>query len=428
MTSRERVQLALNHQEPDRIPLDLGSSPVSGMHVSTVYLLRQALELDHPGSPVKVIEPYQMLGEIGSDLKEVLGVDITGVWPTKTLFGFRNEGWKPWTAFDGTPVLVPEDFNTELESNGDLLLYPEGDKSVGPSGRMPEGGFYFDSIVRQPPIDEENLHVEDNLEEFGPISDQELEHFRTEIDRLHSETDKAILANFGGTAFGDIALVPAPWLKDPKGIRDVSEWYMSTVIRRDYVYELFERQHAITIANLQRCFEAVGNKVDVIFMTGTDFGTQVGPFISPEAYCDLYQPFQRSLNDWVHEHTQWKIFIHTCGSVRALIPHFIEAGFDILNPVQCSAAQMDPLELKQEFGQQVTFWGGGVDTQQTLPFGTPEAVREEVLERIRVFGPGGGFIFNTTHNVQPQVPVDNALALYDAVKENRHYPISAGSE
>ena len=428
MTSRERVQLALNHQEPDRIPLDLGSSPVSGMHVTTVYLLRQALELDPPGTPVKVIEPYQMLGEIGTDLKKALGVDIVGVWPTKTLFGFRNEGWKPWTTFDGTPVLVPEGFNTKLESNGDLLLYPEGDKCVAPSGRMPEGGFYFDSIVRQPPIDEANLNVEDNLEEFGPISDQELEHFRTEVEYLHSETDKGILANFGGTAFGDIALVPAPWLKDPKGIRDISEWYMSTVIRRDYVYELFERQHEIALANLQRCFEVVGNKVDVIFMTGTDFGTQLGPFISPETYCDLYQPFQRSLNDWVHENTQWKIFIHTCGSVRALMPYFIEAGFDILNPVQCSAAQMDPLELKQEFGQQVTFWGGGVDTQQTLPFGTPEAVREEVLERIRVFGPGGGFIFNTTHNVQPQVPVENALALYNTVKEHRHYPISVGSE
>jgi hypothetical protein len=369
-----------------------------------------------------------MLGEIKTDLMEVLGVDIVGVWPTKTMFGFRNEKWKEWTTFDGTPVLVPTGFNTQVESNGDLLAYPEGDRSASPSGRMPEGGFYFDSIIRQRPIDEDNLDIEENLEEFGPISDQELGHYRIEIERRYNETDKAILANFGGTAFGDIALVPAPWLKDPKGIRDVGEWYMSTALRRDYVYEVFERQCEIALSNLQRCFDAVGNKVSVVFLTGTDFGTQNGPFISPEVYRDLYQPFQRRLNDWVHENTQWKTFIHSCGSVRALIPDFVEAGFDILNPVQCSAAQMDPRELKKEFGDCVTFWGGGVDTQQTLPFGTAEEVREQVFERIRVLGPGGGFVFNTIHNVQPQVPVENALALYEAFRERSRYPLSVDIE
>ena len=427
MTSRKRVQQALNHREPDRIPLDLGSSPVSGMHVSTVFLLRQALKLDPPGTPVKVIEPYQMLGEIKPDLADALGIDVVGVWPTRTLFGYRNEGWKNWTTFDGTPVQVPNDFNTEVEHNGDLLAYPEGDRNASPSGRMPKGGFYFDSIIRQPPIEEGSLNVEDNLEEFGPISDQELEHFRLEVERLYKETDKSILVNFGGTAFGDIALVPAPWLKNPKGIRDVSEWYMSTVLRRDYVYGIFERQCEIALSNLQKCFEAVGNQISVVFMTGTDFGTQNGPFISPETYRDLFQPFQRKLNDWVHKNTEWKTFIHSCGSVRALIPDFVNAGFDILNPVQCSAAQMDPSELKSEFGDRVTFWGGGVDTQQTLPFGTPEEVRQEVVDRIRVFGPGGGFVFNTIHNVQPQVPIENALALYEAVRDNSSYPISVVS-
>ncbi len=427
MTSRERIRKALDHEEPDRIPLDLGSSPVSGMHVSTVYLLRQALKLDPPGTPVKVIEPYQMLGEIQSDLMAALGVDVVGVWPTKTLFGYRNEGWKHWKTFDGTPVLVPDAFNTKVEPNGDLLAFPEGDKSAPPSGRMPAGGFYFDTIIRQPPIDEAKLNIEDNLEEFGPISDEEVEHFRCEVERLHNSTDKAILGNFGGTAFGDIALVPAPWIKHPKGIRDVSEWYMSTILRRDYVYRIFERQCEIAVANLQRCFEAVGNRVSVVFLTGTDFGTQNGPFISPATYRELYQPFQRTLNAWVHENTEWKTFIHSCGSVRALIADFLDAGFDILNPVQCSAAQMDPEALKREFGSRVTFWGGAVDTQQTLPFGTPEEVKAEVLKRIAVFGPGGGFVFNTIHNMQPQVPVENALAVYDTLRENGRYPLSAGS-
>lgn len=419
MTSRERVALALNHEEPDSVPMDLGSSPTSGMQVSCVYLLRQALGLDPPGTPVKVTEPYQMLGEIEPDLMAALGVDVVGLGGRTTMFGFENENWRPWTTFDGTPVLVPEGFNTDPEDNGDILMYPEADKSVPPSGRMPKGGFYFDAIVRQDPIDDDNLNVEDNLEEFQYLTDEDLDHFRKEAERLYTETDKAILAVLGGTAFGDIALVPATQLKHPKGIRDVEEWYMSTLARRDYVFEVFERQCAIALVNLEKAYEALGDRVTAVFMTGTDFGTQAGPFISTALYLDLFQPFQKRLNDWVHEHTPWKTFIHSCGSVRALIPHFIDAGFDILNPVQCSAADMGAAALKEEFGDKLTFWGGGVDTQHTLPFGTPEDVRDQVRERMEIFGRGGGFVFNTIHNVQAGIPKENLVALYDAVREFR---------
>ena len=423
-TSRERVQLALNHQEADRIPLDLGGSPTSGMHVSVVYALRQAAGLDAPGTPVKVIEPYQMLGEIAPDLIDALGIDVVPLGGSATMFGFKNQGWKLWSTFDGTPVLVPEGFNTDLEPDGDLFMYPEGDKSAPPSGRMPGGGWYFDSIIRQPPINDDELNVEDNLEEFGPIPDEELAYLRQEAERLHTETDKAILANFGGTAFGDIALVPAPQLKYPKGIRDVEEWYISTVARRDHVYQIFERQCEIGLANLERIHEAVGDRVTAIFVTGTDFGMQTGPFISTKAYRALFQPFHKRVNDWIHAHTSWKTFIHSCGSVMALLPDLIEAGFDILNPVQCSAANMDPRDLKDRFGSQITFWGGGVDTQKTLPFGTAEDVRAEVLERIRVFGPGGGFVFNSIHNIQPQSPVENVMAMYEVLRTHGHYPIA----
>jgi hypothetical protein len=423
MNSRERVELALGHQEPDRVPLDLGASATTGMHVSSVYRLRQALGLDSPGTPVKVIEPYQMLGEMQPDLVAALGIDVVGLGSIKTLFGFENEGWKPWTTFDGTPVLVPQGFNTRPEPNGDILMYPEGDETAPASGRMPHGGWYFDTIVRQPPIDDRNLNVEDNLEEFGPISDRELAHFRTEAERLCAETDKAILANFGGTGFGDIALVPAPWLKHPKGIRDVAEWYMSTITRRDYILQVFERQCDFALQNLAKIYQAVGDRVTAVFVTGTDFGTQKGPFMSNQAYRELYMPFHRQVNDWIHEHTAWKTFTHTCGSVVALLPDFIEAGFDILNPVQCSAAGMDPAQLKSRFGQQITYWGGGIDTQHTLPFGTPDQVRQEARDRIRTFGPGGGFVFNAIHNIQAGVPVENLLALFETVREHGQYPL-----
>jgi hypothetical protein len=423
MTSRERVETALAHKEPDRVPIDLGASAVTGMHVSSVYLLRQALGLDKRGSPVKVVEPYQMLGEIAPDLMDALGIDVVGLGGTRNLFGFRNENWKAWTLFDGTPVLVPEAFNTDPEPNGDILMYPEGDRTAPPSGRMPNGGFYFDTIVRQEPINDAGLNVEDNLEEFQPVSAEELDHFRSEADRLYT-TGKAILATFGGTAFGDIALVPAPWLKYPKGIRDVAEWYMSTVSRRDYVYEVFDRQCEMALANLENIYEVVGNKPTAVFVTGTDFGAQHGPFISPETYRDLYKPFHKRVNDWIHRNTSWRSFIHTCGSVRAFMEDFIDAGFDILNPVQCSAADMDAEALKSYYGDRTTFWGGGVDTQKTLPFGTPDDVRAEVAKRIRVFGSGGGFVFNTIHNVQARIPVENLLAVYETARECRSYPLS----
>ena len=157
MNSRQRVETALNHQSPDYVPLDLGASAVTGMHVSSVYQLRQAMTLDEPGTPVKVVEPYQMLGEIAPDLMDALGVDVVGLGGTKNFFGFENKDWKPWTLFDGTPVLVPGDFNTQPEASGDILMYPEGDRTAPPSGRMPRGGFYFDTIVRQEPIDDDHL-------------------------------------------------------------------------------------------------------------------------------------------------------------------------------------------------------------------------------------------------------------------------------
>ncbi|NSW56366.1 MAG: methyltransferase [Armatimonadetes bacterium] len=416
MTSRERVLAAIDHREPDRVPLDIGATPVSGISASTLSKLRLALGLDKPGDRVRVIEPYQMLGEVTDDLREALGIDTVGIGGKDTLFGYPAEDWKPWDMPDGTPVLVPGGFNTQPEPNGDLLQYPGGDQTVPPSGRMPAGGFYFDSIIRQEPIDDASLDPEDNLEEFQPVTEGELARYSTLAADLDA-SDRAVVANFGGTGFGDIALVPAPFLKHPKGIRDVEEWYISTVARRDYVKIVFARQCEIALRNLERIAAVVGDAVQVAMVTGTDFGTQRGPFASVESYRDLFKPFHRAVNDWIHANTRWKTFIHSCGGIRPLLEDFIDAGFDILNPVQCSADGMEARGLKADFGDRITFWGGGVDTQRTLPFGTPEEVRAEVLERLEVFAPGGGFVFNTIHNIQPNTPVPNLLAMFDAIRE-----------
>jgi hypothetical protein len=409
----------LDHKEPDRVPLDLGGSLLTGMHVSSVYRLRQALHLDPPGTPVKVIDPYQMLGEIQFDLVEALEADVLPVHNPTTMFGFPNTGWKPWRLFDGTPVLVPEGFNTEADANGDVLMYPEGDRSVPPSARMPRGGFYFDEIVRQPPLDEARLDPADNCEEFTELAPETVRFYAEEAERLERSTDKALFAGFCFSSFGDIALVPAPWLKHPRGIRDIEEWYVSTLTRRDYVHRVFERQTEVALANLAKLHAALGERVHVTLVTGTDFGAQSGPFISPQSYRDLFQPFHRAINDWVHRHTRWRTIMHSCGAVAELIPDFIASGFDILNPVQTSAAGMIPANLKQRYGERLVFWGGGVDTQRTLPFGTPAQVRQQVRETLQTMAPGGGYVFAAVHNVQAGVPVKNLLALFEAVRDYR---------
>jgi hypothetical protein len=288
---------------------------------------------------------------------------------------------------------------------------------------MPRGGFYFDVIVRQPPIEEDKLKVEDNVEEFSLISDAELEHFRREGERLYTETDKAIILSLGALALGNISRVPGPGLKHPKGIRDVEEWYVSLSTRREFIYRVFEAQTEINLANLKKIQQAVGNRVTVAFLTGTDFGAQNGPFISPKTYREMFLPFHKQINDWVHQHTSWKTFIHSCGSVFDLIEDFIAAGFDILNPVQSSAAKMDPLELKKKFGDRMTFWGGGVDTQRTLPFGSPDEVRGEVRKRLKLLGPTGGFVFAAVHNIQALVPEANVLAMYETAQKLGRYPL-----
>jgi hypothetical protein len=419
MTGRERLDAALNHRQPDRIPVDFNGTAVTGMHVKCVIGLRDHYGLDK--RLVKVHEPYQMLGWIDDDLQTALGIDVEGVYGPDTMFGYRNENWQPWRMDDGTEVLMSGNFRTTKDGNGDTLVFPKGDRSAPPSGRLPKNGFFFDTIIRQEPIDEDRLDPADNLEEFAPIADDTLDHFERESRRAGA-TGRGIVASFGGTALGDIALVPAPGLPHPRGIRDVEEWYVSTLTRRPYVHRVFEVQTEIALENLGKIFARVGNEVQAVFTCGTDFGTQQSTFCSVAAFRELYLPYYRRLNDWIHAHTNWKTFKHSCGAVATLIPAFIESGFDILNPVQLSAAGMDARKLKAEFGRDIVFWGGGVDTQKALAFGTPEEVRTQVLERCEVLGRDGGFVFNSVHNIQANVPIANIVAMFEAVNEHNGRP------
>lgn len=415
MTSKERIRVAIDHREPDRLPMDFGSSFITGIHCSVVAELRTHFGLEP--RPVKICEPYQMLGEIEDDLLDAMGLDVKPIFPHRTIFGFPNEDWREWRTPWGQDVLVSRHFQTDTDANGNTFIYPRGDRSAPASGLMPKTGFFFDTIERiDPAYDEDNLKLEDNLEEFGPMSEEEAAYWTSQID-LHRDCERAVSVHLNGTCLGDIALVPAPFLKQPKGVRGVAEWYMTIAEEPKFVAELFDRQAEIALDNMRRLQAIAGDVIDMVVVCGTDFGTQASLFCGVPQVREIWLPRYRRINDWIHENTNWRTFKHSCGAIEPLIETFIDCGFDCLNPVQCSATGMEPEGLKEKYGDRICFWGGGVNTQQTLPFGTPEQVRAEVLGRCRVFGPGGGFVFNAIHNVQAQTPIRNVVAMIEAVHE-----------
>jgi len=414
LSSRERVARALSHRQPDRVPVDFGNSSWTGIHARAVEALRDLYGL--PQRPIKVWEPYQFLGEVDDDLLDAMGVDTVRFQSPGTSFGFRNENWKEFKTWWGQTVLVSEHFLTAPHPDNGLVIFPEGDTTAPPSGHMPMGSYFFDTIIRQEPFDADNPRLADNLEEFSPIADDDLRFLAAEAKRL-ADSARAPIAGFGGTALGDIFAVPAPWMKRPRGIRDIGEWYMSLVTRPDFVERIFDYQLEVGIENLTRVHQAVGDVPLTVQLCGADFGTQESQFCSLATFKKLWAPRYKKLNAWVHEHTNWKTMKHSCGSVRVFIDQFIDCGFDVLNPVQISAKDMDPKALKRDFGDRIAFWGGGIDTQRTLPYGTPAQVREEALRLLDIFAPGGGYVFNTVHNVMANIPVANLAALIAAVKE-----------
>jgi len=419
MNSRERLIQTIHHKEPDRLVVDIGAGGQTGMGVCAVHNLRRAL-FGNTGYRVKITEPYQMLGEVDEEIRRRLQLDVVGINTPANMFGFKNERWKPFIMPDGTLVDVPGDFNFTCDKDGAVFMYAEGDMSGHPRAKMSGSGYFFDTIETGSVADYDHLNPADNTEEFTVLSPADLEYFASQAKKMYFETDYGIYMTLPGMAFGDIALVPAPWMKHPKGIRGVEEWYLATLAYPGYIQQVFERQCEIALKNVELLAKAVGDYVQVVFASGTDFGTQKGLFSSPETYRELYKPYQKAVNDKIHELTNWKVFIHSCGAIHELIPDFIEAGFDILNPVQISAEGMDPQWLKKEFGQDIVFWGGGVDTQRTLPFGTPDEVYREVRNNIELFSCGGGYVFNTVHNIQSNVPVENLLAMFRAVNDARN--------
>lgn len=416
MNSRERLIKTLNHEQPDRVVVDLGSSVVTGISAVAMSNLRKALGL--PDVKPKCHDMMQIIAEVDEDLRQALNVDVVGVAPPYSAFGYKNDDWKTWTLPNGLEIQVGGGFTVTQTDEGETLLYPCGDLSAPPCARMPKDGFYFDNILRQGSIEEKDLNAaEDFKNDFVVFSDELIQHFKDQTDYYYEKTVYGINCGNFFCGLGDVAALPGPGQKHPKGIRSVEEWLAAHIINKSYVKDVYEYQVSVAMQNLELLKKALGDKIQVIQISGTDFGTQRCEFISRPMLQEFYLPHYKKLNDWVHENTNWKVMFHSCGSIVNFLDDFVDIGVDILNPVQCSAEGMDPHMLKEKYGDKFVFWGGGADTQNTLQFATPDEVYNEVNERLSIFSPGGGYVFNPIHNIQAGTPVENMLAMFEAVKD-----------
>lgn len=391
MKPRARILRAIHHQPADRVPIDIGGTRQSGIAATTYHQLKQRLGIE---SPTHVFDLYQMLAEIERPVVERLGGDAIGLYRPDVAFGIRNEDWKPWRTFDGTPVLVPGTFQPRQEPDGSLVIVRDGE----PIARMPKDGFYFDRLETYPGA----AHVD--LEGYDPpaLTADACEHYRLQSKALYENTEFAIVAPMG----------PPYELFYGLGTGNFESWMMTLACEPDYVHQLYECLVTAWIENLKRFVDAVEDRVQILQICD-DFGTQQSLFLSVDMFRKLVMPhYQRGL-EWIHENTDMKVLLHSDGAIFPLLPSLVEMGIDILNPVQTSAAGMDPVKLKQNFGSQLVFWGGSLDCQKTLPYGTAAEVAEEVQRHVEVFAPGGGYVFASVHNVQANVPPENVLAMFD---------------
>jgi len=404
MKSRERVQRAVSFQEADRVPIDLGGHKASGIAVETYHKLK--IELGLAGTP-RVLDARFMIALVEEAVLKRCGADVLPLdISTIPALTSPESQWVPRRLFSGTDVLFPPGTRIQEDTDGSwMLLNEDGTRS---SFRMPKDGYYFDdtSFNRGEGIDPEKFKP------VRDIPDEALKQVDEYSSRLYNETDYALLGWGGGVCFLGLSLITDHRSNVTMGMPD--EWMMMLLTEKETCHEMMDRSVDASIACLTLLHQAVGDRCFAWGIAADDSGTQNGEFINPRLWAEMIKPHYKKLCDWIHTNTRWKTFLHCCGSIYHLIPHFIEAGVDILNPVQTSAANMEPARLKKEFGDKIVFWGGGCDTQSVLDRATPEEIREHVRERLAVFAPGGGYVFNQVHNIQRNVPAENVLAMLDA--------------
>ncbi|MBR7185515.1 MAG: methyltransferase [Clostridia bacterium] len=409
MTGRERIMAALNHQEPDRIPRDLGSTPSSGISAIAYGNLLDHLQM--PKRPIKIYDVVQQVVQVDDDVVDHYGIDVLDIGRT---FNTASADWKPFPLADGKTGYVPAWFNPVPQADGSFLVY-QHDTLIA---RMPVGATFFDQTCF-PYLDDYPESFDDLDEQMKMVLWSALVHspwdhssdpnfwqeLRARALKLRAESDRALMVVCGCNLF--------EW---GTFLRRIDNFLCDLLVDEENVQRLLDALLQIHLRTLENVCRAVGDVCDILRF-GDDLGINTGPFMQPDIYRRLFKPYHQKLNEYVHRHSNMKTFLHSCGSIYRLLPDLIEAGYDVINPVQISAFEMDPKTLKKEFGKDITFWGGGCDTRDILNHGTPEHVREHVKQMADIFAPGGGFVFGAVHNILPDCPPENIDAMFTSLDQ-----------
>ncbi len=410
MTSRERVLAAIRHQAPDRVPVDLGATPSSGISAIAYHNLKQHLGMQ--GGHTRVYDVVQELAQPEDELITRFGVDVLDIGRR---FDVRDEDWYDIQLPNGPLVQYPAWFHPVQQPDGAWDAYDADGTHIA---RRPAGATFYDQTcfpyLDGFPADYRDLPRQMKKIHWSGLAHSPWDHagdadfwqqLRAQALALRASTDKALMIVAGCNLF--------EW---GTFLRRLDNFLTDLLLEPDEVERLLDALMAQHLATLERVCEAVGDVADIIRF-GDDLGTNQGPFMSPDTYRRLFKPRHTLLCDYVKRHSQMHTFLHSCGSIYKLLPDLIEAGFEIINPVQINSRDMDPQRLKREFGRELTFWGGGADTRSVLNLGTPAEVKAHVTGLLEIFAPGGGYVFNTVHNILPDVPPQNIVAMYEAIAD-----------
>ena len=398
MNPRERVLTALKHKEPDRIPIDLGGMDSTGITGIAYNKLKACLGIK--GGKTQIFDPYQQVTKVEREVLKKIGGDVVSII-------IEPKKWKRAQLPDGSPCEIPEKWNPIMLKDGSQVVL---DKRGVARAKMPAGGYYFEPI--NPPFSNVKSirDIERNLEyierfDWPFYCDEDFSDLKKKAQYLYENTDYALTGNFCAHIYAGGQL-----------LRGFELFMMDLVSNQKIACCIMENLTNVFLGRFDKYNKAVGKFVQIVNVND-DLGTQDGPQLSPDLYRRIIRPYQEKLYQYIKTNSDVYLLLHTDGSVYDFIPDFIEMGVDILNPVQFTAKNMDIRKLKSEFGHYLTFWGGGCDTQRVLPYGSPNEVKEEVRKRITELAPSGGFIFSQVHNILPDVPPQNIIAVYEAVRE-----------
>ncbi|MDR3260803.1 MAG: methyltransferase [Tannerella sp.] len=410
MTSRERILASIAHTAPDSVPVDLGATPSSGISAIAYSNLVRHLGKD---LPVLVYDVVQQLAQPDDSILDLFGVDVVDIGRA---FDDRPAGWYPVRMANGAEAFYPVKFRPVLQPDGDWVTYDDDNRRI--LSKMPVGATFFDQTYfpyvdgypdNYDGLDAEMGRIMWSRDVHSPWNHAGEENFYRQLREkallLRQRTDKALMIVCGCNLF--------EW---GTFLRRMDNFLMDLLCEPKQVARLLDELLKRHLATLENVCSAVGDIVDIIRF-GDDLGMTTGPFMSADTYRELFKPRHKILCDYVKSHSRMHTFIHSCGSISALMPDLIEAGIEIFNPVQTNSRNMSPQFLKEEFGKDCTFWGGGVENVGTLNTGTRQQIRDQVFERLEIFSAGGGFVFNTVHNILPDVPPENVLTLFEAVAD-----------